>query len=122
MARKKSVTSSKSKATTGVAGLDQILSGGLPIHRQYLVEGKPGTGKTTLALQFLLAGRDQGERCLYVTLSETKDELRQVAESHGWSLNGIDVYELEASEKRLKPEEDYTWIMHTISAPGAGPS
>ena len=106
--RQKGVISAKPKAGTGIAGLDQILSGGFPIHRQYLVEGKPGTGKTTLALQFLLEGREQGERGLYVTLSETKDELRQVAESHGWSLNGIDVYELEASEKRLKPEEDYT--------------
>jgi circadian clock protein KaiC len=102
------VSSAKSKAGTGIAGLDKILSGGFPIHRQYLVEGRPGTGKTTLALQFLLEGRDQGEQGLYVTLSETKDELREVAESHGWSLDRIDLYELAAAEKRLKPEEDYT--------------
>ena len=108
MTKKKSAISAKLKAGTGIAGLDQILSGGFPIHRQFLVEGRPGTGKTTLALQFLLEGRKQGERGLYVTLSETKEELRQVAESHGWSLSGIDMYELESSEKRLKPEEDYT--------------
>src|SRR5580704_1746160 len=108
MTKKKSAISAKLKAGTGIAGLDQILSGGFPIHRQVLVEGRPGTGKTTLALQFLLEGRKQGERGLYVTLSETKEELRQVAESHGWSLSGIDMYELESSEKRLKPEEDYT--------------
>lgn len=102
------VSPARSKAGTGIAGLDQILSGGLPVHRQYLVEGRPGTGKTTLALQFLLQGREQGERGLYVTLSETKDELNHVAESHGWSLHGIDLYELEATEKRLKPEEEYT--------------
>ena len=68
----------------------------------------PGTGKTTLALQFLLEGRRAGERGLYVTLSETKEELQQVAESHGWSLEGIDLYELGSSEARLKPEQDYT--------------
>ena len=101
-------SSARPKAGTGIAGLDQILSGGLPVHRQYLVEGRPGTGKTTLALQFLLQGRDQGERCLYVTLSETKDELTHVAESHGWSLHGIGLYELDAAEKRLKPEWEYT--------------
>jgi len=108
MIQNNGVSSAKPKAGTGIAGLDQILSGGLPVHRQYLVEGKPGTGKTTLALQFLLQGREQGERCLYVTLSETKDELGHVAESHGWSLQGIDLYELDATERRLKPEWEYT--------------
>ncbi|MFN7995850.1 MAG: ATPase domain-containing protein [Bryobacteraceae bacterium] len=68
----------------------------------------PGTGKTTLALQFLLEGRRSGERGLYVTLSETKEELLQVAESHGWSLDGIDLYELGASQARLEPEQEYT--------------
>src|SRR5205807_8306798 len=82
--------------------------GGFPPHRLYLVEGAPGTGKTTLALQFLLQGREQGERTLYVTLSESKDELSDVAESHGWSLEGIELYELEATESRLKPEAEYT--------------
>jgi len=102
------VSPTRPKAGTGIAGLDQILSGGWPSHMLYLVEGTPGTGKTTLALQFLLQGREQGERTLYVTLSETKDELWHVAESHGWSLDGINLYELEATEKRLKPEWDYT--------------
>jgi circadian clock protein KaiC len=108
MIQSKDMSSVKPKAGTGIAGLDQILLGGFPLHRLYLVEGAPGTGKTTLALQFLLQGRDQGERSLYVTLSETKAELGHVAESHGWSLQGIDLYELEATEQRLKPEEEYT--------------
>ncbi|PWU02233.1 MAG: circadian clock protein KaiC [Terriglobia bacterium] len=95
-------------AKTGVSGLDEILPGGLPANRLYLVEGMPGTGKTTLALQFLQEGHRLGERGLYVTLSETKEELRGVAESHGWSLDGIDLYELEASQARLKPEQEYT--------------
>lgn len=95
-------------AKTGIPGLDEILPGGLPEKRLYLIEGMPGTGKTTLALQFLLEGRRLGERGLYVTLSETKEELLGVAQSHGWSLDGIDLYELEASQSRLKPEQEYT--------------
>jgi circadian clock protein KaiC len=79
---------------TGIAGLDAILGGGLPAHRLHLIDGEPGTGKTTLAVQFLLAGRAPDERCLYVTLSETADELRSAAESHGWSLDGIEIFEL----------------------------
>ena len=86
---------------TGIPGLDEVLPGGLPANRLYLIEGMPGTGKTTLALQFLLEGRRAGERGLYVTLSETKEELLQVAESHGWSLDGIDLYELGASQARM---------------------
>jgi circadian clock protein KaiC len=93
---------------TGVPGLDDVLRGGFPLHGMYLVEGQPGTGKTTVALQFLLEGKRLGERGLYVTLSETKEELGEVARSHGWSLEGIDLYELESAESRLKPEEDYT--------------
>lgn len=98
------LSSARPKISAGVASLDQILFGGFPAHRLYLLEGAPGTGKTTLALQFLLAGRERGERSLYVTLSETKVELGDVAESHGWSLHGVDLYELEATEQRLKPE------------------
>jgi circadian clock protein KaiC len=93
---------------TGVTGLDHILGGGLPAHRVHLLEGDPGTGKTTLALQFLLEGLRRGERCLYVCLSETQDELRSVAHSHGWSLDGVTVHELTPSEGILDPDEQYS--------------
>jgi circadian clock protein KaiC len=89
---------------TGIAGLDDILGGGLTANRLYLVEGDPGSGKTTLALQYLLEGRRLGEAGLYVTLSETKDELASVASSHGWTLDGIHICELIPSEESLLPE------------------
>jgi circadian clock protein KaiC len=89
---------------TGIAGLDDILGGGFTSNRLYLIEGDPGAGKTTLALQYLLEGRQRGERGLYVTLSETRDELAGVTQSHGWSLEGIDVCELIPSEESLLPE------------------
>lgn len=95
-------------SATGVAGLDDILGGGLTPHRLYLVEGNPGSGKTTLALQYLLEGRRQGEAGLYITLSETKGELAAVARSHGWALDGIDVVELVASEAELEPDNQHT--------------
>jgi circadian clock protein KaiC len=97
-------------ASTGIAGLDDVLYGGLPSRHLYLVEGNPGTGKTTLGLQFLLAGRDQGERGLYITLSETSQELAQVAASHGWTLDGIQVYDL-VSDEGLSEEAEQT-ILH----------
>jgi circadian clock protein KaiC len=84
------------RVSTGVAGLDEILGGGLPSRHLYLLDGEPGTGKTTLALQFLLAGAELGSRGLYVTLSETRAELTEVAASHGWSLDSVDVFELNA--------------------------
>jgi circadian clock protein KaiC len=87
-------SSSITLLSTGIAGLDDILAGGLPARRLYLVDGAPGTGKTTLALQFLLAGTARGESGLYVTLSESQEELGQVAASPGWSLDGIDIVEL----------------------------
>jgi len=87
--------------TTGTAGLDTILRGGLPASRLYLLEGQPGSGKTTLALQFLLKGAELGESCLYVTLSETADELAEVAHSHGWSLDGLHLFELAAAQNVL---------------------
>ena len=79
--------------STGIPGLDEILGGGLSARRMYLIEGRPGTGKTTLCLQTLLAGRQSGEKGLYVTLSETRQELESVAASHGWSLEGITLWE-----------------------------
>jgi circadian clock protein KaiC len=81
-------------ASTGVPGLDQLLRGGLPRDRMHLIEGEPGAGKTTLALQFLLEGRRLGEAGLYVTLSETTDELKHVAASHGWTLDDVEMYQL----------------------------
>jgi circadian clock protein KaiC len=89
---------------TGVEGLDHALGGGLTPHRLYLVEGDPGSGKTTLALRFLLEGAARGERGLYVTLSETKEELEGVARSHGWSLDRLTVCELIPSEESLLPD------------------
>jgi circadian clock protein KaiC len=105
-----SAESVDTRVPTGIAGLDEILGGGLPSDRIYLVEGNPGTGKTTLALQFLLEGVKRGEKGLYVTLSETKVELEQVARSHHWSLDQISLYELEAIEERLEPDEQYTFF------------
>ncbi len=82
------------RTPTGIPGLDDVLCGGLGSNRMYLVDGNPGVGKTTLAMQFLLEGIRRGERCLYVALSETREELEGVAHSHGWSLEGLDVVEL----------------------------
>jgi circadian clock protein KaiC len=103
--------SSSPRVATGIKGLDEILRGGLPENRLYLVEGEPGTGKTTLALQFLLEGARRGERGLYVTLSETADELGEVALSHGWSLENVTLYELAATPETLSADEQYT-ILH----------
>ncbi|MBZ0235820.1 MAG: AAA family ATPase [Deltaproteobacteria bacterium] len=98
-------------AGTGIDGLDHVLRGGLPRDRIYLVEGDPGVGKTTLALQFLLAGVAAGERALYVTLSETELEIRQIADSHGWSLDGLAMFELSALEQQRRLESQNT-IFH----------
>ncbi|KEQ52139.1 ATPase domain-containing protein [Sphingobium chlorophenolicum] len=84
--------------STGNSGLDTILKGGLPANHLYLLEGAPGSGKTTLALQFLREGIARGEAVLYITLSETSEELRVVAASHGWTLDGFDIFELESVE------------------------
>lgn len=92
----------------GVEGLDEILAGGLPPHRLYLVQGDPGSGKTTLGLQFLLEGIRRGERSLYISLSETKQELTAVARSHGWSLEGIPILELSSLKQLLDLEVEST--------------
>ena len=99
------MTETLPKAATGIPGLDQLLGGGLPCNRMHLIEGEPGTGKTTLALQFLLEGRRRGETTLYVTLSETTEELRHVAASHGWTLEGIEMYQLAPVESTA---DEYT--------------
>ncbi|AHL74654.1 circadian clock protein KaiC [Stutzerimonas stutzeri] len=99
------------RISTGSEGLDDILGGGLDPNRMYLYEGSPGSGKTTIALQFLLEGVRHGERVLYVTLSETKQELELVAKRHGWTLEGIDVFELVTPEDTLDPELELT-VLH----------
>ncbi len=91
--------------STGIPGLDKVLKGGLTAERLYLLEGTPGTGKTTLALQFLLAGIKKGEKGLYITLSETSDELRAAAATHGWSLDGLELFEL-VNEYGLDPDSE----------------
>ena len=101
----------KAKARTGVAGLDDILAGGLQGDRVYLLEGSPGTGKTTAALQFLLEGAAHGEKGLYVTLSETEAELRATAESHDWALHDlIDIFELAPPESLLDEQQQQSLL------------
>ena len=92
------------RARLGIPGLDEILHGGLIQSRLYLIDGNPGAGKTTLALHFLREGVRAGERCLYVTLSETAEELNAGAASHGWSLDGIELVELIADESEFDGE------------------
>lgn len=98
------------RSSTGIAGLDVILGGGLTPNRLYLVEGTPGTGKTTFGLQFLLEGAAKGESGLYITLSETASELRAVAAAHGWSLDGLSLFEM-IDEDDLNPDYQQT-ILH----------
>lgn len=97
--------------STGVAGLDLILGGGLTSDRLFLIEGEPGTGKTTLALQFLNEGVRRGESVIYITLAETRVELKSVAQSHGWSMDGIHVEDIIPNENILHPEQQFT-IFH----------
>ncbi|MDQ6718387.1 MAG: circadian clock protein KaiC [Gemmatimonadota bacterium] len=98
------------RAATGIPGLDAILGGGLPRNHIYLIDGEPGAGKTTLGLQFLLDGVAKGEKGLYVTLSESRGELESVANSHGWNLDGIEIFEL-ASQQAHEGADTYT-IFH----------
>jgi circadian clock protein KaiC len=103
---KKHLTAKNS--ATGIEGLDAILAGGLPANRLYLVKGNPGVGKTTLALQYLLTGIAKGERGMYITLSETTDEIQSVAESHGWDVSKVAIFELSALEHQLSQEAQNT--------------
>jgi len=97
-------------ARTGISGLDDILAGGLKRSRVFLFEGSPGTGKTTAALSFLLAGREAGEKTLYVTLSETEIELRDTAASHGWDMSGVDIFELAPPENLLDEQQQQSLL------------
>lgn len=101
------------RISSGNSGLDAILRGGLPSKRLYLLEGSPGSGKTTFALKFLLEGVQRGESCLYITLSETSEELHAVAASHDWSLDGIELFELASAEAVMGGDRDqsvlYSW-------------
>src|SRR5215470_3988011 len=94
------------RASTGVPGLDYILGGGLARNRLHLLEGSPGTGKTTTAIQFLLAGAERGEVGIYISLAETEHELREGAKSHGWTIGEkVEVFELVPPESVLDPEQ-----------------
>ncbi len=100
--------SAQQMVSTGIEGLDDVMSGGFARRRLFLIEGVPGSGKTTLALQYLIAAVQRGEPVLYVTLSETAEELRAVAESHGWRLDGIEIRELTPTDGALEPDEQNT--------------
>ena len=102
---------SMQRSRTGIPGLDDVLHGGLIPQQLYLVDGIPGAGKTTFALQYLLEGARNGEKCTYVTLSETRRELEAGALSHGWSLDGIEIIELIANEEELRDEEQLTMLL-----------
>jgi circadian clock protein KaiC len=102
---------SEENILTGVPGLDDVLAGGLAKGRVFLLEGDPGTGKTTMALSFVLEGARRGERCLYVTLAETEQELRMSAASHGWTLGDpIEVFELGAAQGQLDPDQEQSLL------------
>jgi circadian clock protein KaiC len=101
-------TGTGSHALTGIAGLDDVLAGGLTVNRLYLIEGVPGSGKTTLAMQFLLEGARRGERGAVRDAVGAEGRARAVAASHGWSLDGINIRELSASEREPEPDDQYT--------------
>ena len=96
------------RSATGIPGLDDVLAGGFVPDRMYLLEGDPGAGKTTLATEFLIEGTRKGEQGLYITLSETKEELMAGAESHGWSLAGIEILEIITQEQDLSESNQLT--------------
>ena len=104
MSRSPAVRHEDEPISIGVPSLDEILGGGFTRHRFYMLQGVPGSGKTTLALQFLMEGARRGDSVLYVTLSETEEEIRAIAVSHGWTLDGVQVLEVVPSEHALSPE------------------
>ena len=104
------VAAAAERARFSIAGLDDVTVGGLTRGRLFLLEGSPGTGKTTIATQFLMAGAAAGERALYITLSETEEELREGAESHGWDLEGIDIFELVPPESLLDEDQQQSLL------------
>jgi circadian clock protein KaiC len=98
-------------ASSGIAEFDSILRGGFPRDRMCLLVGPPGSGKTTLAIQFLLSGTKQGEKGAYLTFSETAGELKQSAKSHGWSLNSISILDFTKMHSELGVEDQYTVLV-----------
>lgn len=104
------MTGARTQAVIGIDGLDDVLSGGLERGRVFLLEGSPGTGKTTIALQFLRSGAASEERCLYITLSETEEELRATATAHGWDLQGLELFELVPPENLLDEEQQQSLL------------
>src|SRR6476619_3878564 len=103
-------TKTTGRCAMGIEGLDDILEGGLPRNRLYLIQGDPGVGKTTLAMQFLLEGARLGEQGLYISLSETKEEIEVVARSHGWALDHIQLYELSTIQEQIRGESESTFF------------
>ncbi len=104
------LSSKNGRCTVGIEGLDDVLHGGLPRNRLYLIQGDPGVGKTTMAMQFLMAGARAGETGLYITLSETKEEIDIVAKSHEWNLKLLHLYELSTIEETIRGESESTFF------------
>ena len=111
--RSETQSSTGTRISSGNSGLDDILGGGLDADRMYLYEGKPGTGKTTLALEFLLEGARNGEKALYISLSETEAELKLVASRHGWDMQCVEIFELVPPETALDPTQELT-VLHPV--------
>ncbi|HLO24295.1 MAG TPA: ATPase domain-containing protein, partial [Methyloceanibacter sp.] len=110
MTHQSALLAAEGPVSSGLQTLDYILAGGFAARRIHLIEGEPGAGKTTLGMQFLLEGRRMGERCLYITLSESKEELTHVAETHGWDLDGLDIFELVPPELSLDQEREQSIV------------
>jgi circadian clock protein KaiC len=113
VSKSQDVLAERAPLSTGIEGLDDVLAGGLDPDSLYLVEGRPGTGKTTLGLHFLLDGVRRGEKGLYITLSESERELRVVAARHGWSLENVLIYELTPPEAMIAPDQELT-VFHPV--------